>query len=156
MALVQKILAIDPGDRNLGWAREDGTCGYIQSAKELSSWDRINFMSKEIDRLLHQFQRTDMVIIEDGYRRGALMKLVGVLVGQCRRRCDVLIPRPSEWPKSLWGKEKAGHYKECAKKLAKAMGYNFKTQHDADAPCMIEWYRKFYEKEKSPKEKNVV
>lgn len=137
------ILAIDPGDRNTGWARSDGACGTIVSSKELCAWDRIRSIRTVLTDIAYG---CDVVVIEEGYRRRALIMLVGFLAGWLSLNSKVVLTMPSQWVKQLFGKDKAGKYKQCALTMAKKVGFKPKTQHAADAVCLLEWYKRHEDK----------
>lgn len=143
------ITAFDPGDRNFGWASTDGHHGiqhgvYV-TKKEHNQWERIDEI---IDYLVNQYLLPEafggdaVIIIEEGYRRAALIRLIGYLRGWIERNGNtVVVVKPAQWPKDLWGKKKSGQYKECAMKLAKQEGCNPKTQHEADAISLCYWFQ---------------
>mgnify|MGYP001599867712 CR=1 FL=1 len=140
-------LAIDPGDRNLGYALlVDGRSrvykfGTHVTQKEQNQWERIESIRIVIDQLITPTHELN-VVIEDGYRRGALIRLIGYLAGYFTARGNLVkTPHPAVWPKQFFGQKK--DYKKAAMRWCQRNGYKPLTQHEADALCLLEWGKKY-------------
>lgn len=139
-----KLLAIDPGDRNLGYAYHLGTLqvfGTFVNKKDTNQWERIEAIRQHIDTLEPPSGWLGTtVVIEEGYRRAALVRLIGYLAGYLTAQgCTVITPHPAQWPRTLFGVCK--DYKQAAKRWCRAHKYRPETQHEADALCLLGWYR---------------
>ena len=137
------ILAIDPGIANTGIAYQKGeTVCYrtivTQSGDPFS--ERIKEVLYEIDRFTTE--TWDWVIIEDfvGHLGRNTVFLIGALLGLQDASSSVLI-HPKKWVRQFFGKKE--DYKKAAMRWCLKNGRKPRTQHEADALCLLEWGKRY-------------
>ncbi len=144
-AASKRILAIDPGIANCGWAGVEGEeklCGTITTKKSYGG------LKDRFDYILSHFTNTHYhyhtLVIEDTY--GPLVKSTGLLVGAFIGYLDpkklVLVP-PSQWIKKLFPAAGKGEFKDKTMVFAKEKGWAPDSQHAADAAALLEWYLQY-------------
>jgi Holliday junction resolvasome RuvABC endonuclease subunit len=86
-----KILALDVSTKSTGWFITRRSCGKIVPDKHLSFGEKLVFFRKELDKLLHKY-KPSIVVVEDAYYRPGfgnihtlktLVKFAGVAVELC-------------------------------------------------------------------------
>ena len=137
------ILAIDPGIANTGVAFcINGTVGFktIITSKKDSLSERIKEVLYEIDQFTTE--TWDWVIIEDfvGHLGRNTVFLIGALLGLQDASSSVLI-HPKKWVRQFFGKKE--DYKKAAMRWCLKNGRKPRTQHEADALCLLEWGKRY-------------
>lgn len=141
------ILAFDPGFRNTGVAwYKDGTWGY----KTLELKKEEKDITQGIRIILYEVEFIkedgwDVVLIENFFGRGGIstQMLIGALIGIFSPWAEKIeLLHPLRWTKCLFGK-RIRDYKAAAMKYVKKRGPAPRTQHEADALCMIHYWMKF-------------
>ena len=140
----KRILAIDPGIANTGWALKAGKefcCGTLKTSPKDSFKDRFDYILTHFENDHYYY---DTLVIEDTF--GGLVKTTGLLVGAFIGWLDPkelrLVP-PAKWVTQMFGKENNGKFKKCALELAEKGGWCPDSQHAADAAAMLEWYLQY-------------
>lgn len=86
-----KILALDVSTKSTGWFVTRKSCGKIVPNKKLSFGEKLVFFRKELDKLIHKYKPTVVVIEDIYYRPGfgnihtlkTLAKFTGVAIELC-------------------------------------------------------------------------
>lgn len=151
------ILAIDPSINNLGWAtynskiKQSWNLGTIQIPKGTSLTNVLDYIGYNLLNViwLEETERPNKIIIEypeffAGSQKGAtaavqgttfgLAAIAGFLQGYFRMQPgDVILYKPSEWKGQI---PKEG----MMYRFQKRFGYKAKTDHEAEAALMLDYY----------------
>lgn len=138
---ISKCGAIDPGIANTGFACGECKCSFTYKTKPTYAVQQR--LSETVDRLTNHVKACGLrsVIIEDtfGLRIKTTNFQIGAFLSKLSKQKTQLVA-PSKWVRDLWGRSNAGKYKEKAMSLSVSLGWKPKSQHEADAICLLHWF----------------
>lgn len=139
---IKNILSIDPGVANTGWALSTGAFGTITTPPRDALAKRIVAVTSKLFKEICLETTPELVIVEDTF--GQLMKPTTMLLGGLMSvfKTEFLLVPPAAWVRQLFGAKNKGLYKEHALQLCKILKKRVKTQHEADAIALLEWYKR--------------